>query len=130
VVSYAGGANLVFCRRQAGWAHLWIRFAQQAAGDGESGPHLDLDLCNHGDGGTFAAMDPHAASCGQGRTWDIWWHGEGDTFVNGAASRSCSLTLTRHGERLSGTFACLGLAEFGGARTLDVLDGSFQCSEQ
>lgn len=129
-ISYGGG-NLVFCRRNAGWADLWIRLAEQAAGDGEAGPHLDIDVCNHASGGTFAPMDPQAARCGAGQTFDIWWHGASDVFVNGLASRSCSLTLMRSGTRLSGTFACQGMAHFAGAnRTLDVLDGSFQCEER
>lgn len=130
VVSYSSGANLVFCRRGAGWADLWIRFAEQAAGNGENGPHLDIDLCNPGDGGAFTPMDPQAASCGGGKTWDIWWHGGGDTFFNAPNPQSCSLSLMRDGNLLTGAFSCRGLVELGGGRTLDVLDGSFRCSEE
>jgi hypothetical protein len=39
------------------------------------------------------------------------------------------LILARIGNRLSGTFRCGGMREFGGTRTLDILDGSFQCTE-
>lgn len=130
-VSYGGSSNLVFCRRQGSFADLWIRFAEEAAGNGENGPHLDIDVCNPGDGGTFAAMDPQSATCGGGQTFDIWWHGESAVFVNTVASPSCSLTLMRAGTRLSGTFSCLGMAEFGGGNaSLDVLDGSFECTEE
>jgi hypothetical protein len=130
-VSYGGGSNLVFCRRQGSFADLWIRFAEQAAGNGENGPHLDLDVCNPGDGGSFSAMHPQAAACGGGQTFDIWWHGESAVFVNTAMPPSCSLTLMRNGTRLSGTFSCLGMEEFGGGNgSIDVLDGSFECTEE
>lgn len=130
-ISYTGGSNLVFCRRQGGFADLWVRFAEQAAGNGENGPHLDIDVCNPGDGGTFTAMDPQAAACAGGQTFDIWWHGQSAVFVNTVASPSCSLTMMRTGTRLSGTFSCLGMAEFGGGnRSIDVLDGSFECTEE
>jgi hypothetical protein len=130
-LSYTNGANLVFCRRQAGWADLWIRFAERSAGNGESGPHLDIDLCNHGQGGTFTAKDPQVSVCGGGQTWDVFWHGEGETFANRITAPSCTLSLTRDGTRLAGTFSCQDLMELaGGARTLDLLDGSFQCVEE
>ena len=128
--SYTGGPNLVFCRRQGSFADLWIRFAEQAAGNGENGPHLDLDVCNPGDGGSFSAMDPQTAACGGGQTFDIWWHGESAIFVNTVTSPSCSLTVMRDGTRLSGTFGCRDMGEFGGNRSVDVLDGSFECTEQ
>lgn len=128
VVSYGGGGNLVFCRTNASWADLWIRFARDVAADGENGPHLDIDLCNLGDGGTFAPMDPQAAVCGGGKTWDVWWHGENATYVNTASAPACTLGITRDGNQLTGNFSCQGLAEMGGTRTVDVLDGTFQCT--
>ena len=131
VVSYTSRSNLVFCRKAAGWADLWVRLAEQPTGDGGGGPYIDIDLCNVDQSGTFAAMDPSAAACGTDPTFDIWWHhGPGEIFSNGLGSQGCTLSLARNGSRLSGTFSCRGLAEVGGNRTLDVLDGSFECTEQ
>lgn len=127
-VSWGSGSNLIFCRRQAGWADLWIRFAEQRANNGNNGPHLDIDLCALGDGGSFVPMDPQAASCAGGKTWGVWWHESTDTFVNRATSQPCSLEITRQGDRLSGSFQCHGLGELGGGRALDVLNGTFECS--
>jgi hypothetical protein len=130
VVSYSSGSNLVLCTQDAGFADLFIRFAEQVAGNGENGPHLDIDLCNLGDGGTFAARDPQVPSCGDGQTWGVFWHDAGATFLNQADAPSCSFVLTRSGSTLSGTFSCPDLVELGGNRTLDVLAGSFQCTQQ
>ena len=132
-VSYDDGVNLVFCRTgaAAGWADVWIRFAESAAGDGEAGPHLDLDLCEVGDGGVFTPKDPMAARCDGGKTFDAWWHGgNGDTFVNRVSAASCSLDLDRSGGVMSGTFECRDLRELNGSRSLDLLGGSFECAEE
>jgi len=129
-ITYTNGPNLVFCRQEAGFADLWIRFAAQTAANGQNGPHLDIDVCNLGDGGTFSPMNPQAATCGAAKTFDIWWHGGSDVFVNSATSPACTLTVTRDGTRLSGTFGCQGLGEVDGTRSVAVLEGSFQCVEQ
>ncbi|HSL85141.1 MAG TPA: hypothetical protein VLF66_20395 [Thermoanaerobaculia bacterium] len=128
-VSYGGGTGLVFCRRAGGFADLWLRFAEESAANGENGPHLDIDLCNPGGGGTFDPMDAQAGVCPGGQTWDVWWHSDGDTFVNPAMAPGCTLTLTRSGSELSGTFSCRGMVELGGAGRLDLLDGTFRCTE-
>lgn len=133
MVSYDAGMNLVFCRTgaAAGFADLWIRFAEQPAADGENGPHLDLDLCSAGDGGSFVPRDPMDTSCaGEGKTFDVWWHGPGgDTFVNQPGAAGCSVQLTRAGGSLSGVFECRGMEEIGGPGSLDLLGGSFECAE-
>ena len=123
------GSNLVFCRQNAGWADLWIRFAEEAAGNGEASPHIDIDVCNYADGGTFAPQDPNRASCDGSSTFDIWWHDGDLVFVNEARSSPCSLSLSFDAatNELMGSFSCSGLRERGGSRSLDILDGSFMC---
>lgn len=128
-VSYSNGSNLVFCSRDDGFADLFLRFAEQAAANGENGPHLDVDLCNHEDGGVFAPHDTQVPSCGDGPSWGVFWHGADGTFVNRPNAPSCTLDLTRDGAMLSGTFRCRDMRELGGNRTVDLLDGSFQCVE-
>lgn len=128
MASYDSGRNTVFCSRNAGWASLWIRLARDTTANGENGPHLDLDLCNHGGGGVFSSQDPRLASCGGAKTFDIFWHpGEGSTYAN--TGGGCTLEITSNGSRLRGTFACRGLVERDGRRTVDVANGSFECSE-
>ena len=128
--SFSNGANTVFCSRNAGWASLWIRLAEQATANGENGPHIDIDLCNHSGGGSFSPKDPMSTSCGGAKTWDIWWHAaDGSVFINTATASSCALRVDQNGSQLSGTFECRGLIEDGGSRTLDILDGSFDCTE-
>ncbi len=130
VVSYGGGGNLVFCSRDAGWASLFIRFAEQNVGNGGAGPHLDIDLCAHAGGGTFSPKDPRDPSCGGAKTWDIWWHGaDGSVFTNQASSPGCTLQISQSALRLSGSFQCRSLLEDGGSRTIDVVNGSFDCTE-
>ncbi len=124
-VAYTGGPNSIRCQRDAGWADLWIRFAERPDRVGDAGPHLDIDLCSLGSGGTFTPMDPKAAKCPGGQTWAVWWHAGGATFVSGADSQACSLTIVRKDTVLTGTFGCRGLADPGGSgSTLDVVDGS------
>lgn len=129
-ISYRSGTNLVFCRREAGWADLWIRFAEQSAGDGEAGPYLDLDLCELGDGGVFAPKDPMEASCAGAKTFDIFWHGgDGSVFANRTSASACSLEVVRDGSNLSGTFQCLDMRGLSGG-TVDIFDGRFECTEE
>lgn len=132
-VRYDDAMNLVFCRTGAGagWADLWIRFAEQKAADGENGPHLDIDVCSPDAGGSFSPQDPMEASCDGDPTFDIWWHGAGgETFVNRAGAPSCTLQLSRSGTTLSGFFDCRGMERVGGASAVDVLGGSFECAEE
>lgn len=129
-VGYDSSRNTVFCSRNAGWASLWIRLAEQASANGENGPHIDIDVCNHSGGGTFSSQDPRLASCGGGKTFDIFWHaGDGSSFANQPTGGGCVLQFMQNGTRLGGTFQCRGLAEQGGTRTVDVLNGSFECTE-
>jgi hypothetical protein len=128
-LSFANGPNLVFCRRSGTFADLWIRFAEQPGANGENGPHMDIDVCNPA-GGTYQPMDPQSATCAGGRTFDMFWHGDGTVFVNPTLSMSCSLDLVRNGSELSGNFRCRGMGELGGGGTLDVLAGRFRCTEQ
>ncbi len=128
-VNYDSLSNTVSCSRNAGWATLFVRFAQQSAGNGGSGPRIDLDLCNHAGGGVFGPMDPKAAVCAGGKTFDIWWHAaDGSVFVNTAQAPGCVLMLTQEAQRITGTFECQDLAEEGGLRTVDILNGSFACT--
>jgi hypothetical protein len=118
----------VLCSRNAGWADLWIRLAEQRAANGENGPHVDIDLCRLEAGGVFAPMDPRAAQCGGGKTWDIWWHdGAGGVYTNTASAASCTFTVTVTGSQLEGGFACRDLVEDDGVRRVDVVDGTFRC---
>lgn len=129
-VGYNSSRNTVFCSRNAGWASLWIRLAEQTAANGENGPHIDIDVCNHSGGGTFVSQAPQLASCGGAKTFDFFWHpGDGSTFANQPVGSGCMLQFTQNGTRLSGTFQCHGLAEQTGTRTIDILDGSFECTE-
>lgn len=129
-LAYDSSRNTVFCSRSAGWASLWIRLAEQATANGENGPHIDLDLCNHSGGGTFTPQDPSLGSCAGGKTFDLFWHAEdGSTFANQPVAGNCMLQFTQNGIRLTGTFACRGLAERGGTRTVDVSNGVFECTE-
>lgn len=129
VISYTDGPNLVFCRRAAGWAHLWVRMAAQRSANGEGGPHIDIDLCNDAGGGAFRPMDPRLARCGGDKTWDIWWHdGAGAAFTNAADAPGCELRITANGSELQGSFSCRDLSEQAGARTVDVLEGFFSCT--
>ena len=129
-VSY-GGANLILCTRNAGFADLFVRFAEQRAGNGDNGPRIDIDICGYDQGGSFVAMDPRAASCSGSRTFAMFWHDEGNVdYSNNVQSSPCQLdlTLSTDGRTLNGQFVCAGLVDFdGSAQTLDVLDGSFQC---
>lgn len=129
VISYTDGPNLVFCSRNAGWAHLWIRLAAQRGANGEAGPHLDIDLCNDAGGGAFRPKDPRTPSCGADKAWDVWWHdGSGGVFTNAALAPQCELVVTASGSQLQGSFSCRDLREEAGARAVDVLDGFFRCT--
>jgi|CXWL01.1.fsa_nt_gi hypothetical protein len=122
--------NLVFCSRNAGWASLFLRFAEQAAANGETSPHVDLDLCNHAGGGAFAPKDPTSTSCASGKTFDLYWHAaDGSIFVNQPTAADCGLQITQNGTQLSGTFQCRDLVERNGTRRVDILEGSFECAE-
>lgn len=129
VISYVDGPNLVFCRRAAGWADLWIRLAEQRSANGDDGPHVDIDVCNDAGGGAFTPIDPQAAQCGGGKGFDIWWHDNAaNAYANEAQAPQCSLALIANGNQLEGAFSCRGLAEQGGAGRVDVLDGTFRCT--
>ena len=117
--------NLIFCRPNG--ALWWVRLAATMAGNGDAGPHIDIDLCNYNGSGVFAPMAP-GAGCGAGRTWDIFWHDGPAAFVNQATSAPCQLALTLTGSTLEGVFSCRGLQEIGGNRNLDVVDGMFRCT--
>ncbi|MEM7353109.1 MAG: hypothetical protein AAF657_20110 [Acidobacteriota bacterium] len=128
--SFSNGPNTVFCTRDAGFASLFIRLAEQAGGGG-NGPHVDMDLCNHAGGGDFGPKDPRNPSCGSAKTWNIFWHAaDGSVFVNTANAPNCNLRIDQNGAELSGMFECRDLVEdSGGSRTLDILEGSFNCTE-
>jgi hypothetical protein len=122
-----GAGNLVFCRTTSA-TMVWIRFAESPANDGGAGPHLDLDVCHLGQGGTFAPMEARANPCPGGQTWAAWWHGgSGAVHANRAASTPCELRLEIEGTTLRGTFSCRGLVTEDGAGTVDLLDGRFEC---
>ncbi len=130
MISYSSGLNTVVCSRNAGWASLFIRFAEQTQAGGNMGPHLDLDLCNHSGGGTFRAKDPAVAACGSAKTWNLFWHGaDGTVYSNLATASNCELQIDEMGTQLMGSFSCQGLVENGGARTVDILNGTFDCTE-
>jgi hypothetical protein len=126
-VSYDNASgSLIFCRPNG--TRWWVRLVAQSAGNGGSGPHVDIDLCNYSGSGVFAPMDPNAG-CGGGMTWDIYWHDSSQgNFVNQATSSPCTLALTLMGASLDGVFSCRSLVELGGTRTLDVLNGTFHCT--
>lgn len=122
-----GAGNLVFCRTTSA-TMVWIRFAESPANDGGAGPHLDLDVCHLGQGGTFAPMEARANPCPGGKTWAAWWHaGSGSVHANRAASTPCELRLEVEGATLRGTFSCRGLVTEDGAGAVDLLDGRFEC---
>lgn len=128
--SFVNGSNTVLCTRNAGWASLFIRFAEQSTGGGTSGARLDMDLCNHAGGGTFSAKDPNSTVCGSAQTWDVFWHAaDGSVFANQAGAMGCTLQISEVGSQLNGSFDCRGLVEQGGSRTVDVTTGVFNCSE-
>ncbi len=128
---YSEGMNTMFCTRNAGWASLFIRIAEQSTNNGTDGPHLDIDLCNHQEGGTFTAKSPNDASCGEAKTWDVFWHAaDGSVFANQAPAMGCTLEMDQTGNQLSGSFSCPQLVEIGGGgRRVDVVGGSFSCTE-
>lgn len=127
--NYDNVNNTVSCSLNAGWATLFIRFAQQSTGNGGSGPRIDLDVCNHAGGGAFSPQDPKTAACAGGQTFDIWWHAaDGSVFVNTPLAAGCMLVVTETGTRITGTFECQDLAEEGGLRTVDIQSGSFSCT--
>jgi len=122
------GANLVFCRTNAGFADLWIRLAAERGADGENAPHVDIDVCNYAGGGKFSPLDPQNPSCAGGKTFDVFWHDEeGDFFVNAARSSPCQMTLVDAGSTLEGVFGCEGLGSPEGG-SVDILGGAFRCS--
>jgi hypothetical protein len=133
--SNAGG-NLIFCRREDPFPDtIWIRLAEQRAGDGEQGPHIDIDLCNFSGTSTYGTV--HAVggprACNQGQTFAIWWHDSpSNVFVSRPTSTGCSVSVTRTGNTIEGSFACQDLTPFtgSGSPTLDVASGSFRCSLQ
>jgi hypothetical protein len=130
-ISYASGSGLIFCREEtAGANYLWIRLAAEAAANGSSGPHLDLDLCNFGGASSYSV--PHDVRsrplCGQGATWAMWWHGSPSVFhVSRPSSSPCEIAVTTSDRRLHGAFQCRGLTRDSGTDTVDVLSGSFRC---
>jgi len=126
-VTYTGVENLVFCVRTSE-TMLWIRLAESATGNGEDGPHIDIDLCNMTGSATFTPMNPRGQPCPGGLTWGIWWH-DGPTvaYANRSGSSPCELALTVDDGVLAGTFECGGLVNQDGTGSLDILDGSFQC---
>lgn len=128
--SYSFGSNnLVRCSTNAGFASLFIRLSRDRIGDGANAPHIDMDVCNHQLVGAFDPKSPQDATCGTEPTFDIFWHEEDGTVYSNEITSPCLLELTGVGadNSLMGMFSCSGLTEFGGTRSVDVLDGVFEC---
>jgi hypothetical protein len=129
--SNAGG-NLVFCRHETpGPDTLWIRLASSPAANGDTSPHVDIDLCHFAGTGTFST--PHdtsgARTCSQGASVGVWWHDGAREFASIPASSPCTVSVTQGAGVLEGTFECRGLEPHGTAGDhLDVTSGSFRCA--
>lgn len=128
LLEYVDADALVLCTRDAGFADLWIRLGADAVDNGETGPHLDIDVCNLGAGGTFRSRDARSPRCGSDRAWGVWWHANaGSVFVNDAEAPDCELSLALAGDLLSGSFRCGRLIEQESGREISVRDGEFRC---
>jgi hypothetical protein len=129
--SNAGG-NLVFCRHETPGADtIWIRLAASPAANGDTSPHVDIDLCHFTGTGTFSK--PHDTSgertCSQGATLGVWWHDGAREFASVPASAPCTASVTQGTGSLDGTFECHGVQPHGApGDAVDVTAGSFRCA--
>jgi len=132
------GGNLVYCYYYAGDAkgdYMWIRFAESPDENGDTSPHIDIDVCRFskdGFGGTFNAMDPtnFGTKCPDDPGFGIWWHAGEAAYNNDPVATDCELTASVDGEVVSGTFNCAPLPEVEGTKTLAVSQGSFSCKAE
>lgn len=122
-----GDGNLVFCRTTSA-TMVWIRFAKSPVNDGADGPHLDIDVCHLSSGGSFAPMEARAQPCPGGMTWAAWWHeGSEAVYANRATSTPCVLSIEVEAAQLRGRFSCHGLVSADGTKSVDLVDGWFEC---
>lgn len=132
--SYAAASGgHVFCRREDPLPNtIWIRLASSPTADGESGPHVDIDLCNFAGSATYSAVhDVHAPrSCSQGQTLGLWWHdGPSRVYVSRPDSAPCTVTVSQGTGTIDGNFECREMAPFEGTgERVNVTAGSFHCA--
>lgn len=132
------GGNLVYCYYYAGEAkgdYLWIRFAESPEQNGDTSPHIDIDVCrfaNDGFGGTFDPQDPtnFGSQCPADPGFGIWWHAGDIAYNNDPKAENCLLEASVEGEVVTGTFHCSPLPELDGTKTLAVSEGSFSCKAE
>ncbi|MCE7992804.1 MAG: hypothetical protein HEP71_12525 [Roseivirga sp.] len=105
--------------------YIWVRFATSPEKDGENSDHLDIDIWNFSGPGTYEAEDPKASKR-EGKKWNIWWHQDGDIFVNQVNSSPCQLIIEQEGEEFIGSFSCKGLKLNKGDTELNIENGSFR----
>ncbi|MCB9754120.1 MAG: hypothetical protein H6713_29610 [Myxococcales bacterium] len=129
------GGNLVYCYFYEGAAkgdYLWIRFAESPEQNGDSSPHIDMDVCRFsagGFGGSFSAMDPtkFGSQCPDDPGWGIWWHAGDVAYNNDPAAQPCQLEASVEGQVVTGTFSCTPVTEVDGDKSLTISGGSFSC---
>ncbi len=129
------GGNLVYCYYYSGAAkgdYLWIRFAESPDANGDSSPHIDMDVCRFstdGFGGSFSAMDPtkFGSQCPADPGWGIWWHEGSVAYNNEPTAPDCELVAEVEGQVVTGTFSCTPVTEVDGEKSLTVSAGSFSC---
>ena len=129
------GGNLVYCYYYSGAGkgdYLWIRFAESPDANGDSSPHIDMDVCRFstdGFGGSFSAMDPtkFGSQCQPDPGWGIWWHEGSVAYNNDPSARDCELTAEVEGQVVTGSFSCTPVTEVDGEKSLAISGGSFSC---
>jgi hypothetical protein len=128
----AAGGNHIFCRREDPLPNtIWVRLATNPVANGETSPHIDIDLCNFSGTSTYSTVHDTsgARTCSQGATFAVWWHDGGREYVSAPTSSPCSVSVTRGTTTIEGTFECQGLVSRNGSGApLDVRAGSFRCN--
>jgi hypothetical protein len=128
----AAGGNLIFCRQEPpGPNTIWIRLAASRNANGDTSPHIDIDLCNFSGTSSYTALhDTNAErTCSQGPTFGIWWHDGAREFASRPGSAPCSVSVTRGSGFLEGSFECHGVpSRTGSGERLDIRAGSFRCN--
>ena len=126
-IHYDEANNLLFAELYSS-NQMWIRLAQNKASNGESGPHIDIDICNFSGTGVYRIMDPQQRPCDDdaGPIWDIWWHTEGEIYANTLDSTPSELRLEVRENRLYGRFYAQKVKKFKGTSEIGIVDGVFE----
>ncbi|MBN4050235.1 hypothetical protein JYT28_00605 [Desulfobulbus sp. AH-315-M07] len=120
--------ELIYCKHYTELGNLLkVRLAEDFASEGDSGPHLDIQVCAYDGSGTVPVRDPYGGGCTAVAGWDVWWHEiQFSSWVNTVNATPCTLELSlANSGVLSGSFECVPLTK--GNDVLELRNGSFSC---